>query len=466
MNVRSICRLTAALTLTTVLAACGGGYGGAAMQTTSPTGTVTSGATSTTVITLGDSPSDRIVSFEITVNSVVLTDTSGNNVTALSAPVRVELTRLAGTFAPLSAVSVPQGTYTKATFVVSNPEVEIVAGDGSVVKREPTLPSTSITITFTPNLVVGANAVTLNFDFDVAKSVIIDAAGNVTLAPTIVVAPAVANPVEDRGDDGELEDVRGTVKSTGTNTFMVSVHDGLQTLTFKTDANTIFEGIASLADLKTGMQVEINSTLQTDGSLLAKKVEAENEIENESNGMELEGLIASKTGTPVTQFSIVTRDESSSSASGPALGMMVSVSVDSNTKFSVQNGKIPFASLPFTPTFDAKTLSAGQNVEVDSDGSSGSPVRAHKVVLHEQSLKGTVSSIATNAGGTTFTLTLPSDSVFSMFSGSQTVTVYQQAATELKGLSTISSGNTVLVRGLVFLDGGTFKVVARRITTP
>jgi hypothetical protein len=466
MTARDASRLTAVLLLTLMLAACGGGYGGAVVPTTGASDTVTGAASSTTVIALGDSPSDRIVSFEVTVNAVVLTDINGNNVTAIAAPVRVELTRLAGTFAPISAITVPQGTYTKATFALSDPEVEIVATDGSISKREPQLPSTSVTISFSPNLVVGANAVTLNFDFDVAKSVIIDASGSVTLAPTIVVSTGIANPAENRGEDGELEDVRGTVKSTASNSFMISVHDGVQTLTFRTDASTIFQGITVLADLKAGMQVDVNATVLTDGTLLAKKVEAEDEIENETNGMELEGLIASKTGSPVTQFSIVTRDVSSSTSSGPSLGTTINVTVDSNTKFEIQSGKIALTSLPFTPTFDANTLSSGQNVEVDSDGATRSPVRGRKVVLHEQSLTGIVTDVVANAGLTSFTLTVPSDSVFSRFSGSQTVTVYQQAATELKGLSTITNGNTLRVRGLVSLDGGTFKVVARRITTP
>jgi hypothetical protein len=465
MNVRDASRFAVLWMITLSLVACGGGYGNSATPTTT-TGTVTPGAMTTTVIALGDAPSDRVVAFEITLNSVVLTDVNGNNVSTLAAPVQVELTRLAATFAPVGAIAVPQGTYTKAMLVVSKPEVVFVAADGSIVKREPALPNTSITVTFSPTLVVGANAATLNFDFDVAKSVSIDAAGNVTLTPTVLVSPGVANPVQNRGEDGELEDVRGTVKSTTADTFTVSVHEGLQTLTFKVDSTTVFRDITSIADLKTGMQVEVNATLQNDGSLLAKRVEAENELENQTDGMEIEGLVVSKTGTPATQFSIVARDVSSSTASGPALGSTIVVSVDSRTKFEFQDGQTSFTSLPFTPTFDASTLVPGQNVEVDADGASGSPIRGRKVVLHEQSVTGTVSNLTTTAGVTSFTLTVPLDSAFSVIGGTSTVTVYQQSGTELKGISSIANGATVRVRGLLFTDGGTFKFAARRITTP
>jgi hypothetical protein len=41
--------------------------------------------------------------------------------------------------------------------------------------------------------------------------------------------------------------------------------------------------------------------------------------------------------------------------------------------------------------------------------------------------------------------------------------VYQQAGTKLRGLSNITNGSVVQVRGLVFPDGGAFKLVAGRI---
>ena len=464
MNVRYVLGSWVAVCLT-VLAGCGGG-GSNINSTVVPASSPTTAVAGSTVITIGDAPSDRVAAFQITVNSITLTDVNGSTASVLPSPVRVELTRLAGTFAPISAANIPQGTYVKATFSVSNPEVTIVAADGSIVKREPPLPNSTIVVAFTPNLVVSTTAVTLNFDFDVAKSVTVDAAGNVALSPTVLFSSSMANPVENRGEMGELEDVRGTVKTVASDSFTISVHDGSQLLSFKVTSATIFDGVTSLAELKPGMQVEVNPTVQTDGTMLAKKVEAENEIENETNGMELEGLVTSTSGTPVTRFTMVSRDVSSSTASGPSLGSMLDASVDSRTKFQVQSGKITVSSLPFTATFDADTLSAGQNVEVDSDGASGSPIQARKIVLHQQSLTGVVSNQLSSGGVATFTLTVSPDSVFGSFSGSRTITVYRLSSTELKGLSTISDGSTVRVRGLLFVDGSTFRLAAVRITTP
>jgi hypothetical protein len=41
--------------------------------------------------------------------------------------------------------------------------------------------------------------------------------------------------------------------------------------------------------------------------------------------------------------------------------------------------------------------------------------------------------------------------------------VYQQGVTELRGSTPIADGSTVQVRGLLFFDGGVFKLVAGRI---
>ena len=95
----------------------------------------------------------------------------------------------------------------------------------------------------------------------------------------------------------------------------------------------------------------------------------------------------------------------------------------------------------------------------------GGTVSASEIDLEEQGLNGTVSGYSGSAP-TTFTLTLPSDSAFATLTGSTTVTVFQQLGTELWGMTTITNGNTVHVRGLLFFDGGAYKLVASRIIAP
>ena len=41
--------------------------------------------------------------------------------------------------------------------------------------------------------------------------------------------------------------------------------------------------------------------------------------------------------------------------------------------------------------------------------------------------------------------------------------VYQQGKTQLRGLTAVTDGHTVQVRGLLFLDSGVFRLVASRL---
>jgi hypothetical protein len=173
----------------------------------------------------------------------------------------------------------------------------------------------------------------------------------------------------------------------------------------------------------------------------------------------------SASGTPTNSISIVTRDVSSSSTNSPSLGSTVDVAIDSNTRFDVKSKNLTLTSLPFTATFDQNSITKGQNVEVDADRVSTSPVPARKLSLKEQSLTGVASAIQS---GTikSFTLTVPSDSAFAMLTGSTSVPVYQVTATELKDIPAVTEGATVRVRGLLFLDGSTLRLVAIRISKP
>src|SRR4051812_3417997 len=91
------------------------GCGGNMSQPLAPAAPVTaSRSTTATVINIGDDPSDSVLAFEVTIQSIVLTDSTSQQVSVLAAPARIELTRLAGTFAPLAHISIPQGTYTSA----------------------------------------------------------------------------------------------------------------------------------------------------------------------------------------------------------------------------------------------------------------------------------------------------------------------------------------------------------------
>jgi hypothetical protein len=82
--------LILALVVSGTTVGCGGGAG------SMPTNAVPAGA-SITRVNIADAPSDRVVSFEVTVGPITLTATDNSSVTVLSGTRRVEISHLSGT---------------------------------------------------------------------------------------------------------------------------------------------------------------------------------------------------------------------------------------------------------------------------------------------------------------------------------------------------------------------------------
>ena len=415
---------------------------------------------------VGDAPSDSIVAFEIKINSVTLTNNSNGTVSILNSPTEIELTHTAGTVEPLAVTNVPAGTYTQATITLSNPEVTIIDPGTGLPKELPTTLTTStVTVPFNPAITFDATSHVLSFDLNLAQSVTITASGaTVTPVFTASTTPVASREDNEEAENGEVEDLKGSVTGVSGSSFNISTLNQ----PIQTNASTKFEGVTGVGGLKNGMIVEVDAVTQSDGTVLATKVEAE--VENEANGvvndvLDVEGLVTSTSGTPVTQFQMIAREVEGSGIPAPALGSTVSVNVDTNTKFIIAQHKVDLSNLSFSPTFDATQLGKAQAVEVDTDVASATLINAKKVQLKPQAFTGVVSNIVAGSGGQqTFTLTVASDSAFATLTGGTTLTVVQQPSTAVK--TSVAANATVRVRGLLFFNGGSYRLVAARIVAP
>ena len=450
------------LSASSLLAIAGCGTG---MHTVAPP-VATAGVT--TLVNMGDAPADRVIGFEVTVGPITLTPTSGSAVTVLSATRRIELTHLSGTNETLGLVKVPQGTYTGASITVSNPEIVFLNNLGQTVKLEPTF-NQAVTVTFTPPLTVGAGMPVINIDLRVANSLTFDAQGNVTglnINPTSfnLATSTVAAQAEQEHENGELENLKGTVSSVSASSFTLTVARSGTSLTFTTDGNTQFKEGASLASLA-NMMVTVEGRTLADGSLYAKEVEG---VET-GDGAEVEGLISHVTGNPATQLTFMADHGSGGGMDDSKTGAMFTVDVSkagfkadqSNLDTNGLSSLLSSANFPF----DAATVHSGQRVEIDSRHAvSGTSAVAETVKLQQQTLSGTVSGL-TRGSPTTFTLTVAPDSAFAMLAGTTTITVYWQSGTDLHNLPhTLTNGDSVRVRGLLFFAGTKANMIARRIT--
>jgi hypothetical protein len=440
---------------------CGGGAG------SMPTNAVPAGA-SITRVNITDAPSDRVVSFEVTVGPITLTATDNSSVTVLSGTRHVEISHLSGTSEPLVIANIPSGSYTSASVTVSQPEVTFVNSSGVMSQFDPVL-NQKVTLNFVPAISINSAASVVTLDVNVAKSLTFDSAGNIVAvsfgsSSFTAMTSAVAPQQEQEAENGELEDITGKVSGVNGTSFTVDLGQNGPSLTFSTDANTEFKDGATLATIM-NMIVKVEGTTNPDGTLYAKEVEG---IENES-GSEVAGVVSRVQGAPANSLSIVVQDGQGSGITDSLIGSSVTADV-AGASYEVDTGNMDssgLGSIPGSPNFpfDGSTIHAGQRVEVQNiSAENGTSTSAATVELKQQALVGTVSGLNAPSAPTTFTLTVPSDSAFAMFSGSDTLTVFWQPGTDVSNLPQgLKSGQTVRIRGLVFFTGTAFNMVARRI---
>ncbi len=436
---------------------CGGGGSGIASN---PTPTPAAGANSAQV-RFGDAPADSVISFEVSVSSLSLTPAGGGAPVSVTVPAnnRIELTHASGKFEPFIAGNLPQGTFSAANLTLANSELTFLTSTGTPVHVNGPA-SASITVPLSPNLTIGSSPLVLNIDVNVGAS-ISTAAGvvnGIAFTPSsfniTAKAPGVAANQQD--DDGEIEDVQGTVTAVNGSSFTFKVGQTGSLMTFNTDGTTEFkDGVTSVAGLLNQV-VTVEGFTRADGSLFAKEVEG---LEN-ANGGEVEGLITSISGTTLT---VNAQDGIGNGFDDTKIGASFSVNIAglNASKFRVKAGNGFGGGLPSAPfPFDATTIHQGQRIEVDTDVAvppANGSINPDKINLQQQGVSGVVANAAAN----TFDINLATDSALRTISGQTVVHVTKTASTDSR--VAVANGGTVQVRGLLFWNGTSWQMIARRI---
>ncbi len=246
-----------------------------------------------------------------------------------------------------------------------------------------------------------------------------------------------------------------------------------QTFTFATNSSTVFDG-TSMSGMGSGMLLMVDANLQSDGTLMATKVQS---MMN-SGGVMGGGVITAVTGQPATALTMVMQNGAGSGMMSSAFAAGVTIDLNGSTTFQIDEDNMDMSGLPFTPLFDGSNIHAGQSVMPVSSSAmmtggmvggmmGGSnmagTITATGVALEPQGISGTVATAISSGAQTSFTLTLPSSCAFTSLTGATSVTIYQQPKTVIANGSSIASGSTVHAFGLMFLDGGKWKMVASRM---
>jgi hypothetical protein len=256
--------------------ACGGGSSSSSNNNQS--------ATQAHVFVTGeDAPVSAVVAFNITINQISLHN-STTSVVAMSTPTAVDFGRLVGLRSLLGFNAIAPGTYTSATITfASNPAptvdyINLTTNPPSLGTATGVLSNTTVTVAFPTNapLVVASNGLAgLHIDFDLRDSLAISNGNLVVNNGQIAVTPSLdVQAVSASSDLGEITEFTGNIVSvqSAMNTFVMQGPYGFQE-TIDVNSSTQYNGGNTLSSLLVNGIVDVEGTVQADGSILANSVE-------------------------------------------------------------------------------------------------------------------------------------------------------------------------------------------------
>jgi hypothetical protein len=293
-----------------------------------------------------------------------------------------------------------------------------------------------------------------------------------SITPTFNLMPMTVPAQPTNPMNGKLTALEGLVVNpgAGSGSFTVAAADGspwgstLSTIwNMNTNSSTAYQGIGSAGALTAGMAVDLDGTLQADGSVLATRVavpdtDTTNLVVNQGPLMEIWSSV------PILQQANQETEEAQEFIGGWGTYNF------SNATFATWGGIINVASLPFAASFDAANMVPGQMVAITSHVTSvvqyPTYVPATVVTLMPQTIDGTVEAVGTANAFTTYTIQLAPYDVFPQFAvqGGQTtlltsplqVVVYADQNTQM--LNAPAVGSAQRFTGVIFNDNGTLRM--------
>jgi len=363
----------------------------------------------------------------------------------------------------LGLQSVPPGTYTVAQIVIENPTISVLnLGPPPSVSTQ-MLPFSAGGTTFTlnvalnPDMTVAANGLGgLTMHFDLRNSLVTDTNGNITSVNPMISFRALQVPND---PDWEIDELRGSVVSVGSTSFVLQRPDGRQ-FTIDVNNQTDFEGVASgLGSLPTGALVEVAGTPQQDGSILASDVESYTTDHEFVEGIVLDTDPSSGAATSLT---LLARDQIPV-VPGISIGNTANVAISSTTIFDVYHLNLPITQL----LFNSSKMVLGQAVVVGGtvDNSSNPPtLDADRVVLHRQGIDGHLVSGTVNLNTGTFQLQNDGFWGYVLQAPVNVLTTQFTQFINVSGLSAITPSMKLRVVGLLLRDSnGNPILVAGRV---
>src|SRR5579859_2400059 len=437
-----------------------------ASKSSTATITVTAGAAAAAAavsVTITDTPPAglTLLSFEVSVTGAELNPGSVDLLGG-KGPTRIEVKQLETESAFLSTASVTPGTFTSLDLTFANPELNFKKNTGAalggcavgaVCQIKPTGKLTS-TVNFPGSgIVIMANSPT-GIQVDVNPNTILSATLGVdfSLAGAISAQQLTMKPA---GELDDLDDLRGAVQNLDTTNKNFTLHTSDGDFPITTDNNTEFEFEACAANNFTCLQnnqvVEVDAMLMAGGMFLAKKIEFEDDAEDD----ELEGIVFKI--DDATHFEMVVLDELRS-VNNVNIGNPIVVTL-SNPQFQVKADGLSVPSAlqgVFEAETDTSQLLPGQTIEIrlTAPANPGPPVAVIADRVRLRMTQFTANVMAGSVVPPNFSV----DTLPALFTGAGISSIHVQTSSEtdfsgVSGVSALVDGNIVSLRGLLFNSG-------------
>jgi hypothetical protein len=368
----------------------------------------------------------------------------------------------------LSSLSVPTGNYTSLAITFANPKLTIlnsanatIAGcaAGAICQITPTISPLSTTFSTGPNfpLTLSQN-VPVGFELDLDLNSIIQLDLSLNLAAAGAVSLTQLPAAQSSTQLADLNDVRGTVQSVGSNQFKLALSNGT-TLTVNVNSSTAFVfppatcAANNFTCVLAGQILETDLSLLGNGTLTAKLVEL---TQPPAVGSQIiQGAIVSLAGSPVTALRLVAHDVQPNS-SNVSTGNLVTVNLQNNATFQVAGRNFSF---PGGISFASQTdLITGQEIQVRVAGAvtPGTPpsFTTDQVILVPSQVTALVFTI--NLGGASFTINGLQPFFTNAVPNPITVITEQTSSQTLfenlttSDLTSLAAGNPVSVEGWLY----------------
>jgi hypothetical protein len=290
----------------------------------------------------------------------------------------------------------------------------------------------------------------------------------------IPLAPMPQSQVQVMGVDGLVSSI-----NSGSNSLSLMIDYGFNnpsfpdgsTFTLATNASTVYQGIGNFSALAAGMIANLDLTLQSDGSLLATRIE----VDDPGATNVLAGPLGTVFGAQGHIVDLGRTNEEFNQSVVPGSNVMY-YSFDASTAFKLSREiRVP-SNLPFSATFDSSNMIAGQNVSVASQvivTSGGTYTHATTITLVPQTINGTITGVSSSRGFTVYSVSLAAYDLFPILAvqpgqttalqNPSSVEVYVDSNTHMLNSNAITPGNVLRFNGLIFNDSGTERMVCWQV---